>query len=80
MLRFIVSTMAAALSARRVSLRNIARTTAIIRAAGTPLPLTSPMQKNMEAVEGKKKKEKVDHEETFALAEINSVTPYIDFK
>ena len=35
---------------------------------------------SLEAVEGKKKKEKVDHEETYSLAEINSVTPYIDFK
>ena len=34
----------------------------------------------LEAVEGKKKKEKVEHEETCPLAEINSVTPYIDFK
>ena len=34
----------------------------------------------LEAVEGKKKKEKVDHEETCPLADINSVTPYIDFK
>ena len=34
----------------------------------------------LETVEGKKKKEKVEHEETDALAEINSVTPYIDFK
>ena len=34
----------------------------------------------LEAVEGKKKKEKVEHEETFPLTEINSVTPYIDFK
>jgi ribosome maturation factor RimP len=34
----------------------------------------------LEAVEGKKKKEKVDHEETYSLADINSVTPYIDFK
>ncbi len=34
----------------------------------------------LEAVEGKKKKEKVDHEETCSLADINSVTPYIDFK
>ncbi|MBO6028744.1 MAG: ribosome assembly cofactor RimP, partial [Bacteroidales bacterium] len=33
-----------------------------------------------EAVEGKKKKEKVDHEETYPLTDINSVTPYIDFK
>ena len=34
----------------------------------------------LEAVEGKKKKEKVEHVETYPLAEINSVTPYIDFK
>ena len=34
----------------------------------------------LEAIEGKKKKEKVAHEETYPLAEINSVTPYIDFK
>ena len=34
----------------------------------------------LEAVEGKKKKEKVEHEENFQLQEINSVTPYIDFK
>ena len=34
----------------------------------------------LEAVEGRKKKEKVEHEETYSLAEINSVTPYIDFK
>ena len=34
----------------------------------------------LEAVEGKKKKEKVEHEDTFALAEVNSVTPYIEFK
>ena len=34
----------------------------------------------LEAVEGKKKKEKVEHEETCPLTEINSVTPYIDFK
>ena len=34
----------------------------------------------LEAVEGKKKKEKVEHEETFPLTEINSVIPYIDFK
>ena len=34
----------------------------------------------LEAVEGKKKKEKVEHEEIFQLQEINSVTPYIDFK
>ena len=34
----------------------------------------------LEAVEGKKKKERVEHEETCPLSEINSVTPYIDFK
>ena len=34
----------------------------------------------LEAVEGKKKKEKVTHEDRFPLIEINSVTPYIDFK
>ena len=34
----------------------------------------------LEAVEGKKKKEKVEHCDTYQLAEINSVTPYIDFK
>ncbi len=34
----------------------------------------------LEAVEGKKKKEKVTHEERFPLSEINAVTPYIDFK
>lgn len=34
----------------------------------------------LEAVEGKKKKEKVEHEDVFALADINTVTPYIDFK
>ena len=34
----------------------------------------------LEAVEGKKKKEKVEHEETCPLDMINSVTPYIDFK
>jgi len=34
----------------------------------------------LEAVEGKKKKEKVEHVETCSLADINSVTPYIDFK
>ena len=34
----------------------------------------------LEAVEGSKKKAQVEHEDTFALAEINSVTPYIDFK
>lgn len=34
----------------------------------------------LEAVEGKKKKEKVEHEDCFALADINTVTPYIEFK
>ena len=34
----------------------------------------------LEAVEGKKKKEKVEHEEVFSLQEVNSVTPYIEFK
>ena len=34
----------------------------------------------LEAVEGRKKKEKVEHEDVFPLAEINSVTPYIEFK
>ena len=34
----------------------------------------------LEAVEGKKKKEKVEHEDVFPLSEINSVTPYVDFK
>ena len=34
----------------------------------------------LEVVEGKKKKEKVEHEEVCPLADINSVTPYIDFK
>ena len=34
----------------------------------------------LETVEGKKKKEKVDHEESFLLSETNSVTPFIDFK
>ena len=34
----------------------------------------------LEAVEGRKKKEKVEHEDVCPLAEINSVTPYIDFK
>ena len=34
----------------------------------------------LEAVEGKKKKEKVEHEDVFPLSEINSVTPYMDFK
>lgn len=34
----------------------------------------------LEAVEGKKKKEKVEHEEVCPLADINSVTPFIEFK
>ena len=34
----------------------------------------------LEAVEGKKKKEKVEHDESYPLTEINSVTPYIEFK
>ncbi len=34
----------------------------------------------LEAVEGKKKKEKVLHEETLPFAGINSVTPYIEFE
>ena len=34
----------------------------------------------LEAVEGKKKKEKVAHEDRFPLSEINSVTPYIEVK
>ena len=34
----------------------------------------------MEAVEGKKKKVKVEHEDSFGLSEINSVTPYIEFE
>ena len=34
----------------------------------------------LEAVEGKKKKEKVEHNDVYALADINSVTPYIEFK
>ena len=33
----------------------------------------------LEAVEGKKKKEKVNHTDTFSLTEINSVKPYIEF-
>ena len=33
----------------------------------------------LETVEGKKKKEKVDHEESFLLSETNSITPFIDF-
>jgi ribosome maturation factor RimP len=34
----------------------------------------------LEAVEGQKKKQKVEHEDVCPLAEINSVTPYIEFK
>ncbi len=34
----------------------------------------------LEAVEGKKKKEKVEHHDVCLLADINSVTPYIEFK
>ncbi len=34
----------------------------------------------LEAVEGKKKKERVEHEDVCPLSEINSVTPYIEFK
>ena len=34
----------------------------------------------LEAVEGKKKKEKVEHTDVCPLDGINSVTPYIDFK
>ena len=34
----------------------------------------------LEAVEGRKKKEKVEHEEVCPLADINSVTPFIEFK
>lgn len=34
----------------------------------------------LEAVEGKKKKEKVAHRDLFPLADINSVTPYITFE
>ncbi len=33
----------------------------------------------LEAVEGKKKKEKVEHNDVYALADINSVRPYIEF-
>ena len=33
----------------------------------------------LEAVEGKNKKEKVDHCDTFPLTDINSVTPYVEF-
>ena len=33
----------------------------------------------LEAVEGKKKKEKVNHTDAFSLTEINSVKPYITF-
>lgn len=34
----------------------------------------------LEAVEGKKKKEKVEHNDRFPLDQINSVTPYIEVK
>ena len=34
----------------------------------------------LEAVEGSKKKQKVEHNDRFPLAEINSVTPYIEVK
>ncbi len=34
----------------------------------------------LEAVEGQKKKQKVQHEDTYSLSDINSVTPYIEFK
>lgn len=34
----------------------------------------------LEAVEGKKKKERVEHEEVIPLETVNSVTPCIDFK
>ncbi len=34
----------------------------------------------LEAVEGKKKKEKVEHNDRFPLTEINAVTPYIEVK
>ena len=33
-----------------------------------------------EAVPGKKKKELVRHEETFAYGDVNSVMPHIDFE
>lgn len=34
----------------------------------------------LEAVEGQKKKQKVEHTDEYPLSEINSVTPYIEFK
>jgi ribosome maturation factor RimP len=34
----------------------------------------------LEAVEGQKKKQKVEHRDSFDLSEVNSVTPYIEFK
>lgn len=34
----------------------------------------------LETVEGQKKKQKVQHEDTYPLSDINSVTPYIEFK
>lgn len=33
-----------------------------------------------EAVEGKKKKELVEHDDVFAMTDVNAVIPYIDFK
>lgn len=47
-------------------------------AAATPDSVTLEYTA-LEAVEGKKKKEKVAHRDTCPLAEINSVTPYIEF-
>ena len=34
----------------------------------------------LEAVEGQKKKQKVEHQDVCPLSDINSVTPYIEFK
>ena len=48
-------------------------------AAATPDSVTLQYTA-LETVEGKKKKEKVEHCDTYQLSEINSVTPYIDFK
>ena len=49
--------------------------------------LTAPTEESgtlqytaLATVEGKTKKAQEDHEETYPLADINSVTPYIDFK
>ena len=39
-----------------------------------------PQDERKQDSEGRKKKEKVEHEDVCPLAEINSVTPYIDFK